>query len=159
MSDYPFFHDAPPDSFEKARLLRSNVTPAEEELWKYIRKKQLDGLRFRRQHPVDQFILDFYCHESRLAVEADGLIHEKGDQKMYDLERDRIIQELGIKVLRFKNEEIFNSLPEVLNRIKQEATTRLQLFKTSPALKSSPDGEDLGGANSPNSEGIGGPNS
>ena len=67
-------------------------------------------------------------------------------QKIYDQERDLVIQELGIKVLRFKNEEIFNSLPEVLNKIKTELSTRFQLFKSSSALKSSPNGEDLGGA-------------
>lgn len=144
MSQFPFFHDAPPDSFEKARQLRNHVTSAEQELWKYLRRKQIDGFRFRRQHPVDHFILDFYCHESRLAIEADGSVHEQGDQKLYDQERDRIIQELGIKVLRFKNNEIFNSLPDVLDKIKTELSTRFELLKSS-ALKSSPNGEDLGG--------------
>jgi very-short-patch-repair endonuclease len=139
MSDYPFFHDAPPGAFERARILRKGMTTAEVELWKHIRKKQLGGFRFRRQHPVDQFILDFYCHESKLAIEADGSVHEQNDQKLYDQERDRIINDLGIKVMRFKNEEIFNSLSEVLNKIKTEASIRLQ------TLKSSPDGEDLGG--------------
>ena len=139
MSDYPFFHDASPNSFEKARLLRRNATSAEEELWKHIRRRQLDGLRFRRQHPVDQFILDFYCHESRLAIEVDGLIHQQREQKMYDQEREIIIEGFGIKILRFKNDEVFRSLPEVLDKIKLEALTRLQ------SLKSSPGGEDLGG--------------
>ena len=145
MSQYPFFHDPPSGAFLLARQLRSSMTPAEQELWKHIRKKQVNGFRFRRQHPGGQFILDFYCHESRLAVEADGLVHEQGDQKLYDQERDLVIQELGIKVLRFKNEEIFKSLPDVLNKIKIELSTRLQL------LKSSPDGEDLGGAKGTNS--------
>ena len=150
MSQLPFFHGAPPDSFEKARHLRSNVTSAEEELWKHIRRKQLDGFRFRRQHPVDQFILDFYCHEGRLAIEVDGLIHEQPEQKMYDLERGKIIEEFGIKVLRFKNEEVFNSLPGVLNKIKSELATQLQQLKPS-AFKSSPVGEDLGGVKAANS--------
>jgi len=139
MSDLPFFHGATPNSFEKARLLRLNATSAEQELWKYIRKRQLDGLRFRRQHPVDQFILDFYCHESCLAIELDGEVHNYREQKMYDKEREIIIAGFGIRIIRFKNEEVFNSLDTVLSKIKMEALTRSQ------ALKSSPGGEDLGG--------------
>ncbi|HEU5289117.1 MAG TPA: endonuclease domain-containing protein [Cyclobacteriaceae bacterium] len=144
MSDYPFFHDATPRSFERARLLRLNVTSAEKELWRHIRKKQLDGLRFRRQHPVDQFILDFYCHEALLAIEVDGPIHQQREQKMYDQEREIIIEGFGIKIIRFKNEDVFTSLPDVLNKIKMEASNRLQLLRSSPP-DSYRDGEDLSG--------------
>ena len=85
------------------------------------------------------FILDFYCHESKLAIELDGSIHNSEDQKLYDRERDEMIQELGIKVVRFKNEEVFKTLAIVLNKIQSELKIR---------FKSSPNGEDLGGANS-----------
>jgi very-short-patch-repair endonuclease len=136
MNQYPFFHDAPLSSFQMARNLRSGMTPAEKELWKHIRKNQISGFRFRRQHPVSQFILDFYCHESTLAIELDGAVHDSVNQKLYDKERDEMIQNLGIKVLRFKNEEVFKALPEMLNRIHSELETR---------FKSSPNGEDLGG--------------
>ena len=86
MSQLPFFHGASTGVFEKARQLRKNMTLAEQELWKYIRKDQLDGSRFRRQHPVAQYILDFYCHDSRLAIELDGGIHDNADQMQYDQE-------------------------------------------------------------------------
>lgn len=138
MSKYPFFHNAPSGAFERSRQLRKNMTLAEQELWKHIRNNQIAGFRFRRQHPVAQFILDFYCHESTLAIEVDGQIHNQRDQRLYDAERDQVIQALGIKVIRFENEEIFKSLPDVLVRIQLELRTR---------KKSSPNGEDLGGAN------------
>jgi very-short-patch-repair endonuclease len=138
MSQYPFFHDAPTGAFARARQLRRNMTLAEQELWKHIRKNQIGGFRFRRQHPVAQFILDFYCHESTLAIELDGKIHSQPDQRLYDIERDQVIQALGIKVIRFKNEEVFGSLPNVLSRIQLELRKR---------KKSSPDGEELGGVN------------
>lgn len=140
MSQYSFFHGASPDSFEKARALRNNATEAENELWRHIRRKQLEGLRFRRQHPVSSFILDFYCHEARLAIELDGPIHNNPDQKSYDEERNKVIESLGIRTLRFKNEDIFKKLNETLRIIGMEGKSRVQAF-----IKSSPDGEDLGG--------------
>ncbi len=143
MSQYPFFHGASSSAFDKARQLRSNMTPAEQELWKHIRRNQVDGFRFRRQHPVSRFILDFYCHESTLAIELDGSVHDHEDQKIYDQERDRVIRELGIEVLRFKNDEVFENLADVLNKIWTQLKNRLQVL-----TKSSREGEDLGGANS-----------
>ncbi len=110
--------------------------PAEQELWNYIRKDQLNGFRFRRQHPIAQFILDFYCHDSKLAIELDGSVHDSEGQKQYDQERDKIIRELGIEVLRFKNDEVFMNLNSVLNKIRKHLLS-----------KSSPEGEDLGGVN------------
>lgn len=120
--------------------MRNNTTEAEDELWRHIRRKQLEGLRFRRQHPVSNFILDFYCHEARLAIELDGPIHNNPDQKSYDEERNKVIESLGIRTLRFKNDEIFKKLNETLSIIGMEGKIRLQAF-----TKSSPDGEDLGG--------------
>lgn len=140
MSQYPFFHGASPDSFEKARVLRNNTTEAEDELWRHIRRRQLEGLRFRRQHPVSNFILDFYCHEARLAIELDGPIHNNPNQKSYDEERNKVIESLGIRTIRFKNEDIFKKLNESLRIIGMEGKSRVRAF-----IKSSPDGEDLGG--------------
>jgi very-short-patch-repair endonuclease len=117
MSDYPFFHEAPPSGFEKARLLRKTMTRAEKHLWKYLRRNQLNGLRFRRQHPVKFFILDFYCHDAKLAVEVDGVGHREKAQQEYDQKRDSEINEMGIKVIRFTNEEVFNNIDSVLNQI------------------------------------------
>lgn len=135
MSQQPFFHGASGNTFENARQLRSNMTSAEKELWKHIRKDQFGGFRFRRQHPVANYILDFYCHDSRLAIELDGPIQDSQDQKKYDQERDSVIHSLGIEVLRFKNEEVFRNLNNVLAKIRKHL------------LKSSPEGEDLGGVN------------
>lgn len=142
MTQYPFFHGAPSGAFERARQLRSSMTPAEEELWKHLRRKQIDGFRFRRQHPVSHFILDFYCHEVMFAIEVDGSIHDLEDQKQYDMERDHSIRDLGIEIIRIKNNEVFEDLANVLAKIRERLKYRLQVLK-----KSSPDGEDLGGGN------------
>jgi very-short-patch-repair endonuclease len=100
---------------ELARKLRNNQTKSEERLWHYIRKKQLNGKQFLRQHPIIYdsnknehffYIPDFYCIENKLAIELDGKIHLK--QKEHDLIRDERLTELGIKVIRFKNEELYN---------------------------------------------------
>ncbi len=99
---------------ELARALRKNLTPEEDLLWQNLRNRKLDGLKFLRQHPFIYgsdhrgkplfFIADFYCAEKKLIIELDGKIHDF--QKDYDKSRDSILQELGLKVLRFKNEEL-----------------------------------------------------
>lgn len=66
------FYGAPPYIFEKARKLRETMTPAEQILWKYLKKRQLKGCKFRRQHPLSEFIADFYCHSLKLVIEVDG---------------------------------------------------------------------------------------
>ncbi|MCA1800807.1 MAG: endonuclease domain-containing protein [Actinobacteria bacterium] len=95
-----------------ARELRKNSTPAEKMLWAELRNRQVNGIKFLRQHPLiyeeDRgrlhfFIADFYSAEHKLVIELDGKIHEK--QKYYDRERDLIIEKLGLKVIRFKNKE------------------------------------------------------
>ena len=99
--------------------LRRNMTPAERKMWYRINRRQLDGFKFRRQHPFAQrFILDFYCPEAGLAIEFDGGIHD------YQIEHDRIrqseIEASGVDVLRFKNEEIEHRIDAVITRILQE---------------------------------------
>ena len=93
------------------------MTLGEKELWKHIRKRQLLGLRFRRQHPAGFYILDFYCHDVKLALEVDGTGHDEVQQKLYDHQRDLQIQEMGITVMRFKNDEVFHHISEVLQKI------------------------------------------
>lgn len=83
-----------------------------------LRNRKLDDLKFRRQHPVDIFILDFYCHEKKLAIEVDGEIHNNEEQKEWDDSRTVELTELGIHILRFTNEEVVNSVSEVINSIK-----------------------------------------
>lgn len=109
-----------------AARLRKNSTPAEKLLWKYLRKKQLEDRKFLRQHPIiyqsiskqlDFYIPDFYCHEEKLIVELDGKVHLRLIER--DQMRDGILNDMGLKVLRFKNEEL-EDLERVLDRIRDE---------------------------------------
>jgi 5-methyltetrahydrofolate--homocysteine methyltransferase len=107
-----------PAIYEIARELRQTSTLAEKMLWEQLRGRGLKGKKFRRQHPLGPFILDFYCIEERLAIEVDGPIHNL--QTEQDLERTQMLNALGCRVLRFTNEEIEHYLPEALNCITNE---------------------------------------
>jgi very-short-patch-repair endonuclease len=103
---------------DKAKYLRSNATEAEDYLWKILRNRKLNGLKFRRQHPLHRgFILDFYCDELKLAIELDGSYHNATAQKAEDMERTIIINSQGINVIRFSNAEILDNTENVLNKI------------------------------------------
>ena len=108
-----------PEIEQAARKLRNNLTPSESRLWQVLRNKQLEGLRFRCQHPVGNFILDFYCPSCKLVVEVDGEIHAY--QAEYDDDRTAKLAEYGYKVLRFTNEQVMNDLPKVLAEIRRVA--------------------------------------
>ena len=86
-------------------------------LWEELRNKKL-GVKFRRQHPFCGFILDFYCHQFKLAIELDGKYHEDKMQKEYDEQRTAIIMREGLREVRFTNEEIYNSQERVIEQIK-----------------------------------------
>ena len=101
----------------KSRYLRKEETKAEKILWKELRNRNL-GIKFRRQHPIDKFILDFYAPEIKLAIELDGLIHK--ENKEYDKIRTEYLESKNIKVLRFWNSEIENNLEAVMLKIKAE---------------------------------------
>ena len=94
------------------------MTEAEEILWKRLRNNKLEELKFRRQHPLDIFIADFYCHQKKLIIELDGGIHDNLEQKEYDEGRTFELEEKGFKILRFRNEEVINNIEDVLSRIK-----------------------------------------
>ena len=100
--------------------LRNNLTPAEATLWTMLKNKQLEGRKFRRQHSVANYILDFYCPSEKLAIELDGQGHFEATQAEYDYERDLFLNTVGIKVLRFENKEVFNNPEAVLESIKEE---------------------------------------
>jgi very-short-patch-repair endonuclease len=102
------------------KFLRNNSTPAEIQLWTYIKNRQLSGRKFRRQHSIDNFILDFYCPAEKLAVELDGGYHNTPKQSVKDKERDLILKFYGIKVLRFRNELVFQNIDGVLVTIRSE---------------------------------------
>jgi very-short-patch-repair endonuclease len=104
---------------DQARQLRGAMTPAEGLLWDHLRRFQLAALRFRRQHVIDGFIVDFYCPAARLAIEVDGEIH--ADQTDYDRERDRILTNRGVRVLRFANDRIVHDLRACLLEIREAA--------------------------------------
>lgn len=102
---------------EAARTLRKNMTDAEQLLWLCLRRKQLGGFRFRRQHPFEQYVLDFFCCEARLTVELDGGQHNEPDMRLRDEERTAFLKHHGIEVVRFWNNEVFSNLDGVLQPI------------------------------------------
>lgn len=101
-------------SSQIAKALRKRPTDAERLLWKHLRLKQLDGLKFRRQEPIDQFIVDFVCYEARVIIEADGGQHNKST---IDATRDAYLQSQGFKVLRFWNNDILSNIQGVMESI------------------------------------------
>jgi very-short-patch-repair endonuclease len=115
--NYTFFQSASNDAFEKARALRKNGTKAEDILWQAVRNRKIGGLKFRRQHPFEEFILDFYCNEKNLVLEIDGDYHLSSEQKEYDENRAGFLEQHGLKVLRITNEEVEKNLAGVLARI------------------------------------------
>ncbi|WP_342597452.1 type ISP restriction/modification enzyme [Cyanobacterium aponinum UTEX 3222] len=102
---------------EKARELRKKQTPTEKILWECLRGNRLLDFKFRRQHNIGSFIVDFYCHSAKLVIEIDGKIHEELEQKEKDKNRDEWLKNHGLKVLRIKNEDILNNLENTLNII------------------------------------------
>jgi len=102
---------------QMARQLRKKMTRAELILWKHLRRKQLDGLKFRAQHPLGRFIVDFYCASSRLIVELDGDIHDQQIER--DKERTGHFITYGYRVIRFRNEDVFENIEGVLATIRQ----------------------------------------
>jgi very-short-patch-repair endonuclease len=103
--------------------LRNNLTTAEAMLWKYLQKSQLEGRKFRRQHSVGKYVLDFYCPSEKLAIELDGAHHFTPHGADYDNERTIYLSTLNIRVLRFENKLVFNRIEDVLNEIKSKFTT------------------------------------
>jgi len=116
---YPFHHNANYRLFKIAQENRKHPTPAEELLWQRLRKKQQLGKKFRRQHPLSTYVVDFYCHECLLVVEADGPIHLSNDNPSYDKNRTEFLNNLGILVLRFTNDEILQDIESVLRTIRK----------------------------------------
>lgn len=110
------FCKASPLIFEMARELRRQQTHAETILWGYLKTKP-SGYKFRRQHPLGIYIVDFYCHKLKLVIEADGSIHDVKEIKEHDRERQSAIEKSNIKVIRFTNDQILNELETVIEEI------------------------------------------
>ena len=104
--------DSSPELRQRAKELRRKMTPTERLLWHRVRNRQLGGLKIRRQHPIDRFIADFYCHEARLVIEIDGGIHEQ--QTEHDTARTEYLEQRGYRVMRIRNEDVTQDIEQVL---------------------------------------------
>ncbi len=149
----PFYATADPFYYnllkEYVSEHRKNFTEAEGVLWNYLRDKQLDGIEFRRQHIIDQFIADFISLDKHLIIEVDGLIHQMPDVKLNDEQRTERLQELGYHVVRINNESILHDINNLLTKIKEATKVSYELpikaFRKK-VPKVSPKGGDLEGA-------------
>jgi len=119
---YVFVRGVSPELRLTALQLRRDLTGAERVLWEELRNRRLVGLKFRSQHAVGKFVLDFYCASCKLAIELDGSSHD--NKTDVDLARTEILDAYGYLVLRFQNSEIFANLASVLERISQAASER-----------------------------------
>jgi very-short-patch-repair endonuclease len=117
-----------------ARALRLSPTSAEAVLWEQIRDRRLGGLKFRRQHPWHGYVLDAFCPAARLVIELDGAVHLSQEQSRLDADRQTLLESEGIRVLRFRNEEVEQDVAEVLKRILKEAT-RLTPYPLSDCVR------------------------
>ena len=101
-------YPSPPGVRRRAKELRWPLRPAEAMLWRRLKTKQFYGLKFRRQHPIHRFIVDFYCHAHRLVIEIDGGIHE--EQQEQDEARSRWFTDRGFRILPFTNAQVTSDL-------------------------------------------------
>jgi very-short-patch-repair endonuclease len=108
---------------ELRKQLRKNLTPAEAALWSLLKGSQLLGRKFRRQHGIGSYIVDFCCPSEHLIVELDGEVHNDPGQAEYDAARDANLRELGFTILRFENKEVFRNTQAVLNTIAANFST------------------------------------
>ena len=105
------------DQKEKRRILRNNMPNAEKLIWEKLRRRQIKNKRFLRQYSVGKYVIDFFCPEIKLAIEVDGDTHNSSEEIEYDKYRQSEIENLGIKFLRFKNDEIFENIVNVIKKI------------------------------------------
>jgi cyclase len=122
-SNHDMFLGASPSQFQMAKQLRHKETEAEKLLWLRLSRKQL-GVKFRRQHPLHDFIADFYCHSHKLVIEIDGEVHDTIQSRSYDALRSKSFSDFGIETIRFSNDEVKNNIDHVLSRIRQALDRR-----------------------------------
>jgi leucyl-tRNA synthetase len=109
-------HRIYPPLLERAREMRHPQTPAEATLWRVLRNRNLQ-YKFRRQHPIDHFIIDFYCAQAKLCIEIDGASHLESEQEKYDKARAEFLEELGYKMIRFTNNDVRYNINAVVDEI------------------------------------------
>jgi len=132
VSRISLFYGANSSTFRAAAILRSNMTVAELILWKKLKDRTIFKTKFRKQHPVSFFIVDFYCHEYKLVIEIDGDIHIDETQSEYDMGRTAELEKFGIKVIRFTNDQIIYDLNSVITKIQEVITALDQTRGQSP---------------------------
>jgi len=112
-----------------ARILRKNMTEAERILWSRVRRKQILGIQFYRQKPIERFIVDSYAPKANLVVEVDGEHHREAAETMRDIERDAILKEMGLTILRFTNFQILEQIDTVAKQIEDFAKNQIPPLK------------------------------
>jgi very-short-patch-repair endonuclease len=122
-------HGARPSTFRNAAHLRDHPTKAEEILWKRLRNNQIEGVHFRRQHPFDVYVPDFYANSVKLVIELDGSIHEEKSVKFTDEDREKNLKLYGLFILRYTNEEVYSFEKEVVEDIRQIVIDLMRLKK------------------------------
>jgi type I restriction enzyme, R subunit len=104
-------------SLKLTRELRQTSTDAELLLWDRLRNRRMAGFKFRRQHQVGRYVTDFFCQEAKLVIECDGVIHAEAESWHHDQSREAYMSSLGLRTLRFTNEEVLNETERVLSAI------------------------------------------
>lgn len=110
------FYKAGPLIFKRAKELRNNLTHTEMLLWGYLRTRP-SGFKFRRQHPIAHYIVDFFCYQLKLVIEVDGSIHNIEEVRLIDEEREKSLRSEGLAIIRFTNKEILYELDKVIDTI------------------------------------------
>ncbi|WP_336955919.1 endonuclease domain-containing protein [Acinetobacter johnsonii] len=118
-----------PQLLEFAKTMRSNATDAEHLMWQLLRAKRFMNLKFRRQHVIAPYIVDFYCHELGLVIELDGSQHGTDDAIEYDAERTKFLEALDLKVVRYWNDDVLSRTEVVLEDLWRRCS---ELKQTSP---------------------------
>jgi very-short-patch-repair endonuclease len=125
-SKIPMYYNASDIIIEQAKKLKANETPAEALLWQRLKANKMN-LKFRRQHPIHRFIVDFYCHKAKLVIELDGGYHEQPEMQTHDKDRTLELENMGLYVLRFSNEEVFINMNYVIKTIEMSIEECLKI--------------------------------
>src|ERR1700722_4680966 len=115
----PLYYGASIEIFQRAEILRNNMTEAEKVLWNKLSNNQILGLKFRRQHPINQFIVDYYFHKIKLVIDIDGGIHLKKEVAERDKGREYMLKNFDLHILRFNNDSIINDIENVLLQLRE----------------------------------------
>ena len=127
--EYLMYFGAKPAIFKLAKELRKDETKAEKILWSRLNRNQILGLQFRRQHPINIFIADFYCAKIKLVIEIDGSIHDITEYQEHDRGRSEILNDFGITVIRFTNEQIIEKIDSTVEQIETVVQKLLSQIK------------------------------